>query len=574
MGSSTTTFRYFLEVISGENHGARLPLDGRVRTIGRARSADLVLSDLSVSRNHAQVLATDEGVQFVVCDGAAPLVIDGRATRAFEGGAGAKVVLGKTTLAVVAEPIDGPISPRHAPGRTDVRTLLTGVAADVRGLAALHALVEALDRAQDLPTLEAALRTWAKDHASASTLELRSGADAAQAGPLELTERSEGSVTRFSVPAPADEPALLLLTCSTPSDRITDSFRRMLVVAGRLCGSALVRLRRAEIAAAEVAALRTLSFGSARAFLGTSPGATHLAASIPKLAASDVSVLIEGETGVGKSFVARLLHEASARASEPLRILNCASIPESLLESELFGHERGAFTGAVAARAGAFEAAARGTVFLDEIGELSLASQAKLLRVIEDRRFERIGSNRSIELHARVLCATNRDLEAMVREGKFRSDLFFRISVVRLTVPSLRERGEDLVLLAQHLLADAARSAAHRRVTGFAPDALETIRAYPWPGNVRELRNAIEHAVALGEGPLVTKADLPQGITGRPAQPESADLVKLPCDLATVERRAIGAALVATSGNKVKAAALLGISRTTLYTKLEEYDVR
>jgi two-component system response regulator AtoC len=285
-----------------------------------------------------------------------------------------------------------------------------------------------------------------------------------------------------------------------------------------------------------------------------------------------VSVLIEGETGAGKSFVARLIHEESPRASEPLRVINCAAIPENLLESELFGFERGAFTGAVAAKPGALEAAGRGTVLLDEVGELTPANQAKLLRVLEERRFERVGSNRSIDLRARVLCATNRDLDARVKEGKFRADLFFRISVVRVSVPPLRERGEDLLLLARHLLADMSQTGL-RQVTGFAPDALEAIERYPWPGNVRELRNAIEHAVALGDGPLVAKADLPAGVIGRRLQPEDENLIRVPCDLASLEKRAIEAALQEANGNKVKAAAVLGIGRTTLYTKMQEYGL-
>jgi DNA-binding NtrC family response regulator len=253
-------------------------------------------------------------------------------------------------------------------------------------------------------------------------------------------------------------------------------------------------------------------------------------------------------------------------------VLNCAAIPESLLEAELFGHERGAFTGAVSARVGAFEAAAGGTLLLDEIGELGLTSQAKLLRVIEERRFERIGSNRSIALTARILAATNRDLQAMVAAGTFRGDLFFRISVVNLRVPSLRERGDDVVLLANRLLTDLAASAG-RRVRAFSPRALDAIRAYPWPGNVRELRNAIEHALVLGEGDVIEPSDLPGAIVGAALaheQPADADTVKLPATLALLEERAIAAALRATGGNRTRAAALLGINRVTLYKKLRE----
>ncbi len=346
----------------------------------------------------------------------------------------------------------------------------------------------------------------------------------------------------------------------------------MLIVAGRLFGSSLSRARRLEVADGEVAALRALSFGTAHEFLGSSDAAKQLAARIPKLAASDVTVLVEGETGVGKTFVARLIHEASARAREPLRVINCATIPETLLESELFGHERGAFTGAVGARPGALEAVGRGTLFLDEIGELTLAGQAKLLRVMEERKFERVGSNRPLELRARVLYATNRDLEELVAAGRFRQDLLFRLAVVRVRVPSLRDRAADIPALAERLLADAAASAG-RRVRGFTPAALDLLCRYAWPGNVRELRNALDHAVALGEGSLIDVSDLPP-IVPSAIQPADADLVRLPLDVATLERRAVEAALRATGGNRNRAAVLLGLTRSTVYNKIKEYGLK
>ena len=251
-------------------------------------------------------------------------------------------------------------------------------------------------------------------------------------------------------------------------------------------------------------------------------------------------------------------------------IVNCAAIPESLLESELFGHERGAFSGATGARPGVFESAGRGTVFLDEIGELPFQSQAKLLRALEDRRFERLGSNRSILLEARILLATNRDLEAMVEAGTFRRDLYYRIAVVKVRVPALRERGDDLRLLANHILADLGASAG-RRVDGFAPEALDAIERYRWPGNVRELRNAIERALVVGDGPMIRAADLPDVVTGAPPrQPQAEDMVRLPADLRWLEGKAIEAALRATSGNQRRAALLLGINRVTLNRKLRD----
>jgi DNA-binding NtrC family response regulator len=288
---------------------------------------------------------------------------------------------------------------------------------------------------------------------------------------------------------------------------------------------------------------------------------------VVRLAHSDVSVLIEGETGVGKTFVARLIHESSRRAEAPLRVVNCSAIPESLIESHLFGHERGAFTGANSARVGVLEAAGVGTILLDEIGELSLASQAKLLHVLEDRAFERVGSNQRVTLRGRVLCATNRNLEDMMRAGQFRRDLLFRISVVRLRVPPLRVRGDDLLLLAKRLLADACQRTT-RRVTGFTDESIDLIRAHSWPGNVRELRNAIEHAVALGDETWIAPGDFPPEIAGATPVADDPDLVRLPSPLAVLERRAIDASLRATNGNRQRAAALLGVTRQTLYNKL------
>jgi DNA-binding NtrC family response regulator len=435
-------------------------------------------------------------------------------------------------------------------------------------MGAVHALIEQLDAAHDRVQLESAIATWALEQTPSCTVRVARGIET-EGG---LVEREESGGTVLVIPAPAEDLTSIEFVCGSTSAAVSDSFRRMLIVAGRLFGSSLGRLRRTEVIEGEVKALRDLSFGTAREFLGSSPAAQQLAHRIPRLALSDASVLVEGETGSGKTFVARLIHEASPRSREPLRVINCAAIPENLVESELFGHERGAFTGAVGQRTGALEEVGRGTLFLDEIGELSLGAQAKLLRALEERKFERVGSNRTIDMRARVICATNRDLEERISAGAFRRDLLFRLAVVRLRIPSLRERGDDLLELAQRILADAARS-ADRRVVGFTPDALALLRRYSWPGNVRELRNAVDHAVALGEGPLVTPDDLPAYVTGAPPEPDNPDVVHLPLDLPALERRAVEAALRSTSGNRLRAAALLGVNRSTLYKKLRDYDL-
>jgi DNA-binding NtrC family response regulator len=496
--------------------------------------------------------------------------MDGQPHQSVEAKEGARILIGSTLLAVVATGIPAASRPGGVRGPTDVRTLLTGVGADVRAMAGLHALIEGLDAVQDRGSLDGVLRAWSSAHTPCTALEIRSAPDAQTSS--QVTERDEHLATTVVVPAPGENPFALAFTFTLPEGRVTDSLRRTLVVAGRLFGSSVERIRRAEIAQTEVTALRSLSFGSAETFLGSSPGAQQVAAKIPRLAGSDVSLLIEGETGVGKTFVARLVHEASPRAREPLRVINCAAIPENLVESELFGHERGAFTGASARRIGALEAAGRGTLFLDEIGELSPGSQAKLLHVLEGRRFERIGSNQELELRARVICATNRDLESMAQEGLFRRDLLFRVAVVRVRVPPLRERGDDLPQLARQVLGDVARSAG-RRMTGFSSGALDLICLYSWPGNVRELRNAIEHAVVFGEGPVVEAHDLPVELASKANQPADPDLVRLPLAIPALERRAIEAALRATNGNRMRAAVLLEMNRSTFYTKLKEYGL-
>jgi DNA-binding NtrC family response regulator len=570
--------RLSLVVVRGAAVGARLRLDGNPRVVGRANDADLVLPDAHVSRKHARVSDAGDGrARVEVCDGAKPLVVNGAPQREATIAAGEGFVLGETALVVVEDDdaaVDRAPDPAH---HTDVRTLMTGVSADVRGLATVMELVDALDAAGDEAAVVDALRTWAQEHLGATDAKLeRSDADpalrAADGHPRPVVDRRApgDGATLLSAPVHGVDLAWLTFTCGARRDRVTSTMRRLAAVAGRIAAVALARVESARRAEEAREALRRVSLGSARSFLGESPAAVEVARLVPRLAASDAVVLLEGETGVGKTFLARLIHEGGPRAKEPLRVINCAAIPDTLIESELFGHERGAFTGAAVARAGALESAGRGTLLLDEIGELPLASQAKLLRVLEEKRFERLGSNHAIKLEARVLVATNRDLAAMVDEGTFRQDLYYRVSVVKLRVPPLRERGNDLRLLAERVLADLAPQAG-RRVDGFSPAALDVIARYSWPGNVRELKNAIERALVVGDGRLIEPGDLPETVHGAPPpQPADESLVRLPAKIEWLEMRAIEAALRATRGNQTQAAAILGVSRNTLRRKLSE----
>ncbi len=283
-----------------------------------------------------------------------------------------------------------------------------------------------------------------------------------------------------------------------------------------------------------------------------------------RAAASELPVLIVGETGVGKEVLARLIHQGSPRRGGPFVAQNCGSITESLAESILFGHERGAFTGAQTRSIGVFEAASGGTLFLDEIGELAPSSQARLLRVLEQREVVRIGSTRPTRIDTRLLAATHRDLDAMVKAGSFRSDLLYRIDVIRIVIPPLRERPEDIDALADEILREADPSGAVR----LSSEARAALSAHDWPGNVRELRNALQRAVALRSGASLTTADFP-GLVSGTAGPSGP----LRSAVSDVERNAIVAALEATGGNRTRAAAKLGIARRTLLYKLERLGI-
>ncbi|GIW99172.1 MAG: sigma-54-dependent Fis family transcriptional regulator [Pirellulaceae bacterium] len=308
--------------------------------------------------------------------------------------------------------------------------------------------------------------------------------------------------------------------------------------------------------------------------VGRSPAMEQVRRAIQRAAPSTATVLIRGESGVGKELVARALHDASNRRSGPMLCLNCAALAPTLLESELFGHEKGAFTGATERKLGKFEAADGGTLFLDEIGEMPLELQAKLLRVLEGQPFERLGGHKSIRCDVRVIAATNRDLEAAVQEKQFRADLYYRLRVVEIDVPPLRQRKEDIEELAAYFIRKFAPH-ANRRLDGLAPKTLQILMAHDWPGNVRELRNVIERAVVLGTSNWISPDDLnisslrQEGT--RTAVDDDGTCPFDPLPLSELERRHILATLQFVGGNKSKAAQLLGIERSTLDRKLKKY---
>ena len=286
------------------------------------------------------------------------------------------------------------------------------------------------------------------------------------------------------------------------------------------------------------------------------------------------NVLILGESGTGKELVAHAIHQASARAHGPFIALNCAAIPETLLESELFGYVRGAFTDARKDRRGLFQEANGGVLFLDEISEIPLNLQAKLLRVIQEKEVRPLGSNQVEKVDTRVVSASNRDLENMVREGRFRQDLFYRLNVIRIDLPPLRERSEDIVKLTEYFVDKFARQ-AKRQITGVEPEAARALMAYSWPGNVRELEHTIERAVLMGKGTSLSLSDLPAQLAqNRDATFPLAEALHKGYTLRELEKEYIAQVIETTHGNKSEAAKILGVDRTTLYRKLEEYKLK
>lgn len=312
--------------------------------------------------------------------------------------------------------------------------------------------------------------------------------------------------------------------------------------------------------ASELPSVSASQFG----MVGKSPAMQQLLSEIAMVAPSDATVLIHGDSGTGKELVARALHASSARSDKPLVTLNCAALNESLLESELFGHEKGAFTGADKRREGRFVEADGGTLFLDEIGDISPMMQVRLLRAIQEREVQRVGSNQTISVDVRLIAATHRDLAQEVQAGRFRQDLYYRLNVVTIEMPALRQRQEDIPLLADHFRQRFAER-NRKAVKGFTPRAMDLLIHYDWPGNIRELENAIERSVVLLTGEYISERELPLAIASQPL-PLVADQAIQP--LVEVEKEVILAALEKTGGNKTEAARQLGITRKTLLAKL------
>jgi Nif-specific regulatory protein len=339
-------------------------------------------------------------------------------------------------------------------------------------------------------------------------------------------------------------------------------------------GAAIHQMNRQMSLTAENRSLRAMLRVESE-LVGVSPAIKAIESQIARVATTNATVLIRGESGSGKELVARAIHYSSPRKDGPFVCLNCAALTETLLESELFGHEKGAFTGATDKKIGKFEAANHGTIFLDEIGEMNILTQAKLLRVLEGHPFERVGGGTQIRVDVRVVSATNQSLEEALKAGSFRRDLFFRLQVVEIRVPSLRERRSDILLLGEHFLKRFVQETG-RKIRGFTPAAVKKMEEYHWPGNVRELRNVVERAVALGLAPTIDAPDiwLSSLEASGPVPLVQPPIAYEPMSLEEVEKRYILETLRHTDWNKSQAAAILSIERSTLDRKIKAYELK
>jgi transcriptional regulator with GAF, ATPase, and Fis domain len=631
-----------LLVIEGPDAGREFELPMRGGAVGRGDGSLVQLTDPTVSRQHAMIELRDGALCWVDDSGKARALVNGKPATLHALEAGDEIVIGATKLVFL--PVDGVAVTRASShvtmevGSRQLHALTRSDTGDHRASRHLAALADLGDR---LRVESAAGRDAVARAACDAAL---SALGAQRAFVLSVAQTARGRVAPVAAAVATAEPTQL----QAPSDLVDKVVQGRQVVTAETGGRTLVAApihgagddvigvlwvdRKGKpwdaidaLAVDCLAHLTSAAWVGADArdqlvrradaldeqlngpladadLIGRSAAAQRVIAFVGRVAPSDATVLLGGESGSGKEMVARAIHRASRRAKGPCVAVNCAALTESLIESELFGHEKGAFTGATEKKAGRFEMADRGTLFLDEVGELPLGLQTKFLRVLEERRFERVGGQKAIDVDVRVVAATNRDLAEMVKRGTFREDLFYRLSVIHIEVPPLRDRLDDVPLIADFFLA-RFRGQAARRISGFAADAIAAMTRYSWPGNVRELRNAVERAVVLGDREQIVAADLPpqvlaavapaRGRTSPPTPPLGSNSVSLPAvtidplpppptppprpaparSLRELEKQGILAALAATGGNKAQAAAILEIDRSTLYKKLKDYDI-
>jgi transcriptional regulator with GAF, ATPase, and Fis domain len=606
-----------LVALSGPLTGRSFPLGpagAPALTLGRHSDNAVQIADLAVSRHHCVLEPRDDGVHLRDLDSRHGTFVNGQAVRERRLGPGDLVTAGRSLFVFLAgETAPGEPGPLLAAGALPAESTIhlalaearylqeAAAAAEPRATRALRALVQAgttlpgltdpaalaerlLQLALELaPAERAALllldaggepgATFARDRRGpAAPFPLRRALTAPAAGGTAVLAEDAGEALLCAPLAGPDRPlGLLYLDARGGAVRFDEEQLQLVTALAGIGAAALAALHRRIWLEEEN---RRLAGAPAGGLVGESPRMKELGRLLARLAPTDSTVLLRGESGTGKEVAARILHRGSRRAPRPFVAINCATLSETLLESELFGHERGAFTGAVARQTGKLEAADGGTLFLDEVGELPPTLQAKLLRVLQERAFERLGSHRPIRVDVRVIAATNRHLEQAIRDGTFRQDLYYRLNVIAVELPPLRERPGDVALLASHFAARFGRQLG-RPLAGFTPQARACLERYPWPGNVRELANAIERAVVLGDDELIRPEDLPDSVLERaPALAGGAAVLRFHDSINAHKAQLVRDALAQAGGNVTRAAALLGLHPNYLHRLITNFGLR
>ena len=604
-----------LVALSGRLQGQTFDLTGDGLAIGRHPSNDLAIPDAAVSRHHCVLRRNSAGWRVADLDSRHGTFVNGRPVHEEELRHGDVLAIGESTFLALLEAPAGeeagtgedvaleagteillpagesvylrPVDREDRPARALAALLdlaaACGTPRDSAGLAR-----EALERVLTaIPAERAALMLAEDGNPEPLAVRPRSFQPSRSLAERALRERTailyktgggDASASVAGIRAAACVPlfdggaplGILFVDTREPGKDLGEDHLQWLSAAGALIAPALAVLRRLERAEDESRRLQESVLG--RGLVGESPALRRAAEILARAAPTASTVLILGESGTGKEMAARALHAASPRAGKPFVAINCASLSENLLESELFGHEQGAFTGAVARKTGKLEVANGGTLFLDEVGEFPMPLQAKLLRVLQERTFERVGGTRPIVVDIRLVAATNRDLKKAVAEGTFRDDLFYRLNVISLTMPALRDRREDIPLLASHFAALHGR-AVRGRPAGIAPAARELLVHHDWPGNVRELSNAIERAVVLGLEDEIRPEDLPETLL-ETAAPQVAAGTDYHAALNEAKRRIIREALDAHGGNVTRAAERLGLHANHLHRLITSLGLR
>jgi Nif-specific regulatory protein len=617
-----------LSVISGKNEGAVFSLDAAENFVGRVSTSDVQLNDASVSRRHCVV--ERRGEDFFVRD---LMSLNGTSVNGVAVAEGAEIKLASGDKIRVGDfvllffdgdaPADAPVSSAvvfdesrldlSKTVRVNFEEIVGAMARDLAALLKISEKINAVRGAENLqnellrqileviPANEAAIlladdeaefteifgynrngenenvvvsRTVIKQVLREKSVILANdvAGDAVNEAESLLVAQT---ASLLCVPLVLFEKTLgaIYLSSNKPAQRFDESHLRFLTAVAGIAAVAIENARNLEYLERENARLREETL-TEKNMLGESAAMRKVFAFIEKAAPTDATVLLGGESGTGKELAARAIHLNSKRKNKPFVAINCAALTETLLESELFGHEKGAFTGAVAQKAGKIELAAGGTLFLDEVGEMPPILQAKLLRVLQEREFERVGGTRALKADIRLIAATNRDLEAEVAAGNFRQDLFYRLNVVRFTMPALRERREDIPLLAESFIEKFARQ-INRRVRGLSAKAKKLLLAHDYPGNVRELENAIERAVVLGSGEWLLPEDLPENFwENESAETESDSTLNYQEAITAQKKQLIRRAFVEAKGSYVEAARLLDVHPNYLHRLIRNLNIK